>query len=251
MKDPNPPTLLRLRATVAIARYHEALNLEGLDTAILDGAPVSPLALAKISMPASCHRKSTWEGSSRGCAFSVCTSVNRFIFLSATTTTSTSVSAGFFFMATDLSEIYNWYSIFDIGGGDGLDYAILHIHPGAMHLETDAGITKRHSRHREHVVLGDAPIQRGGGPTICKSMKRRTGLSMEAHRVPRPETICQIKSELEEPAPKLASRRRIGTTTTSSWTTAQLHSPYCLERRTPHQCLGGGRNREGSTYSAT
>ena len=83
MKDPNPPTLLRLRPTVAKARYHEALNLEGLDTVILDGAPVSPLALAKISMPASCHRKSTWERSSRGCAFSVCTSVNRFIFLSA------------------------------------------------------------------------------------------------------------------------------------------------------------------------
>jgi hypothetical protein len=63
MKDPNPPTLLRLRPTVAKARYHEALNLEGLDTVILDGTPVSPLALAKISMPASCHRKSTWERS--------------------------------------------------------------------------------------------------------------------------------------------------------------------------------------------
>ena len=57
------------------------------------------------------------------------------------TTTSTSVSAGFFFMVTDLSQIYNWYSIFDIDGGDGLDYATLHIHGGAMYLETNAGIT--------------------------------------------------------------------------------------------------------------
>ena len=48
MKDPNPPTLLRLKPSIAKARYHEALNLEGLDTFIFDGAPVSPLAVAKI-----------------------------------------------------------------------------------------------------------------------------------------------------------------------------------------------------------
>jgi len=70
MKDPNPPTLLRLKPSITKARYHEALNLEGLDTVIFNGAPVSPLAFAKISMPASCHRKSTWERSSRGRAFS-------------------------------------------------------------------------------------------------------------------------------------------------------------------------------------
>src|SRR6266851_5575319 len=83
MKDPKPPTLLRLRPIVAKARYQEALNLEGFETVIPGGAPGSPLAFAKISMPASCHRKSTWERSSRGCPFSARTSVTRFIFLSA------------------------------------------------------------------------------------------------------------------------------------------------------------------------
>jgi len=48
MKDPIP-NALRLRPTVLKARYHETLNLEGLDTVILDGALVSPLALAKVS----------------------------------------------------------------------------------------------------------------------------------------------------------------------------------------------------------
>ena len=52
MKDPKPPTLLRLKPIVASARYQDALNLEGLDTVILDGAPSSPLAFAKISIPA-------------------------------------------------------------------------------------------------------------------------------------------------------------------------------------------------------
>jgi hypothetical protein len=51
MKDPNPPTLLRLKPSIAKARYHEALNLEGLDTVILDGALVSPLALRKSQCP--------------------------------------------------------------------------------------------------------------------------------------------------------------------------------------------------------
>src|SRR6266446_5263750 len=61
MKDPKPPTLLRLRPIIAKARHQEAPNLEGLETVIPGGAPGSPLAFAKISMPASCHRKSTWE----------------------------------------------------------------------------------------------------------------------------------------------------------------------------------------------
>ena len=83
MKDPKPPTLLRLKPIIAKARYHEALNLEGFDTIIFDGAVVSPFAFVKISIPASCHRKSAWERSSRGCTFSAWTSVTCFIFLSA------------------------------------------------------------------------------------------------------------------------------------------------------------------------
>jgi len=44
MNDPKPPTLLRLKPMIARARYHDALNLEGLDTVILGGRLVSPLA---------------------------------------------------------------------------------------------------------------------------------------------------------------------------------------------------------------
>src|SRR6266849_3697429 len=80
MKDPKAPTLLRRKP--ANARYQDALNLEGLETVIPDGAPTSPFVFAKISIPASCHRKRTWERSSDGCVFSAWTSVTRFIFRS-------------------------------------------------------------------------------------------------------------------------------------------------------------------------
>jgi len=39
MKDPKPPTLLRLKPIIANARYQDASNLEGLETVIPDGAP--------------------------------------------------------------------------------------------------------------------------------------------------------------------------------------------------------------------
>lgn len=59
MNEPNPPTLLRLKPIVARALYQDALNLEGLETIILDGASNSPVFFARISIPASCHRKRT------------------------------------------------------------------------------------------------------------------------------------------------------------------------------------------------
>src|SRR5215469_875942 len=83
MKEPKPPTLLRLKPIIAKALYHDALNLEGFDTLILDGRLVSPLAFARISTPNSCQRSRTCERSSRGCVFSVCTTVTRLILRSA------------------------------------------------------------------------------------------------------------------------------------------------------------------------
>ena len=54
-------------------------------------------------------------------------------------TTSSSVSVGFFYKIT-VSDT-NYYSVFNINGQTGLDYAVLNIHDGAMRLEVGSQIS--------------------------------------------------------------------------------------------------------------
>jgi hypothetical protein len=99
---------------------------------------ISASAQRQLATPVTtCGRQYTDATGTRGLKYSV-SETARYAAYNWSTTSSTA-SVGFFFKIATVSNS-NWYSVFAITAG-GSDFAMLHMHGGAMYLEAWAGIT--------------------------------------------------------------------------------------------------------------
>lgn len=123
---------------VLAAGTHCGNGIWSLSTDPIIGMAISTAGQKQLASPVTtCGAQYADAAGTRGLRYDMSQTARRAIY--TWSTTSNSASAGFFFQIT-LSDT-NYYTVLNIEGNGGQDYAAVNIHDGAMYLETENGIT--------------------------------------------------------------------------------------------------------------